>query len=218
MSMLKSFGLVLCYFLFSGQAQAAASLPPDLKLSIDAPAEATFGEEFTYELTMENIGESSSDDVSLGFGLPTEGSLISIEASVGNCLPPFNGKVECEFGIVAPLAPFTVTVLWKAPEAEAVLRLGAQVSASGENIATDADNKAEVFTTVVAPPDVPVDDGGNADAGDNDGIGDGAAEAAGDQGGCSLNGKAPAASGPLSFLMIFMAMSWALRLRAKRLS
>ncbi|MDL1873328.1 hypothetical protein FBR05_14200 [Deltaproteobacteria bacterium PRO3] len=216
--MRQSIGFALFYFLISGQVWAAASLPPDLKITIpNPPAEVEFGEEVAYEFLIENIGEDSSNDVSVAMGVSAEGSVVSVESAVGTCeaLVVAQGtKITCELGIVAPLVPITVTLVVKAPEVATTLQINASVSALGENISTNGDNDIFASTQVVAPPDTPVDDGGGDDGG-NAGADDDGAEAAGGQGGCSLNpGELASPFAALGLILGALAFG-VLRLRAR---
>ncbi|MCC7344289.1 MAG: hypothetical protein IT573_05075 [Deltaproteobacteria bacterium] len=216
--MRQSIGFALFYFLISGQAWAAASLPPDLKITIpEPPAEVEFGGEVTYQLLVENIGETSSNNVSVAMGMSAEGSVVSAESTVGTCdafVFAEGTKLTCELGIVAPLVPITVTLVVKAPEVVSTLQLNASVSAQGENISTNGDNAATASTQVVAPPDTPVADGGGDDGG-NAGAQDDGVEAAGEQGGCSLQpGEAAARSGVFGLILGALTFGF-IRLRAR---
>jgi len=220
--MRKSIGFALCCFLISGRVWAAATLPPDLKITIpEPPAEVELGAEVTYRFLVENIGESSSDDVSVGMGIPAEGNVVSAESDVGTCdvIVSVQGtKVTCGLGIVAPLVPITVRLVVKVPEVVTVLQINASVSAIGENVSTQGDNQVQVATNVVAPADSPVDDGGDNgdgnDAGDNGANNDGA-EAADGQGGCSLNpGESASRLGVFGWVLGALAFG-ILRLRAQ---
>jgi len=217
-TMRQSIGFALFYFLISGQVWAAASLPPDLKITIpNPPAEVEFGKEVAYQFLIENIGEDSSNDVSVAMGVSAEGSVVSAESAVGTCealVFPQGTKVTCELGIVAPLVPITVRLVVKAPEVATTLQINASVSAQGENISTIGDNETSASTQVVAPPDSPVDDGG-ADDGGNAGADDDGAEAAGGQGGCSLHPGEEASRPGLFGLMLGALALGLLRLRAR---
>ncbi|MCE9625961.1 MAG: DUF11 domain-containing protein [Deltaproteobacteria bacterium] len=201
MKMGKLFCFIAMAMSFCVNAQGAATLPADLVLTIPLGGDPVeVGQEVHYQFLVDNIGGSSATNVKLGFGLPLEGTLVGISPNTISC-PVNQGKVLCDLGVVAPNSPVTVDLFWKAPDVVATLEINGGVTGAGENVSTDADNDAQITTEVVLPPDNPVDNGNggvvdngnNADGGDNTGN---AAEA-GPNGGCALSAASEVPGLPL---------------------
>jgi len=162
---------------------AAATLPPDLTLSIPKGGDPVqTGDNITYEFLVDNIGESSSTGVTFTTRTPSEGSFVEFSPSTISCTGDFSpdSKVICDIGVVASNSPVTLTILWKAPDTETTLDWTGTLAGSGENIADEANNTASVSTDVVQPPPDNTGDTGTNNPGNNNGA------AAADGGGCSL--------------------------------
>ncbi len=185
-SKLRLVFLMAC-FAVPARSWGAANTPPDLVLTVpQGSAEVQTGENITYQFTVDNLGETSSTGVTFRTRTPTEGSFVEFSPNAISCLGDFapDTKVECDFGVVAPNSPVTLTVVWKAPDVATTLHWDASVDGSGENIADIANNDASVDTSVVqAPP--PADTGGGDNAGGT-GNNNGGNGAQAEAGGCSL--------------------------------
>lgn len=158
MKLTRFLGVIAYCSLISAPVFGAANFPPDLTISLPgAPAEVTFGEEFSYQILVDNIGEDSASNVALTLNLPAEGNFVSISTPVGNCLNPIgqapNLQITCQLGILAAASPITLTLTWQAPELETSLVLNAKVVGTGEVIDTEDNNSAEAVTEVLAPAD-----------------------------------------------------------------
>lgn len=201
MQIFKAFVFLISLCLFGGEARSAASLPPNLNVTVSGPAQVEAGKDIVYEVTVDNSGEDSASNTILTILNPAAGSFVSVDASGFTCSSSDNfapgEKTVCGLGIVTPNTPIKILFTWLAPEVQTTLALAAQVTGDGDDQSQTADNEAETTTQVVVPP---ADDPGD----DNNG-------------GCALNpspGVHGAATASL-LLLAFLPLALALRARSR---
>lgn len=188
---------LLAGLVFSPNLFAAANGPPDMAVTIEAPSEVEVGQEFVFQVKVENIGDDTGT-ASLSIQVPAAGSLVSVDSADASCDPLLGNEINCPLGTLFISTSKTVSMTWKAPDQETILQASAAADASGD---TSLDNNsANAQVQVVVPPPPPNDPGNNNGGGNTGG---GGAEVGGD-GGCALGGLG-AAGHPYAFL--FMGIS-----------
>ncbi len=117
----------------------------DLKITGSAPSSVTHSTNFTYSLTVTNLGPNPASTVTVTDTLPTGVTFVS--ASVG--CSAVGLKVTCSLGTMASGATVTVTITVTAPNAPGTITNTASVKASSATVdVTPADDKSTQTTTV----------------------------------------------------------------------
>jgi len=126
----------------------------DLSLTkTDSPDPATVGSNLTYTITVRNNGPATAAGVRLGDTLPSSVTLVSSNASQGNC-GAGTGVVSvlCELGSLASGGSATVTIIVRPTAAGNITNIAAVVATTPDP--NEANNSASASTTVnVAPSD-----------------------------------------------------------------